>query len=155
MKTKTIFKLPALLILVGFLSVLQTTGFLIFGIKPDWALFAVIGASFFVSGVWDGLLIVAFSALCLKFGSGFEGEILLFSAIAGIAVVLKKYVPLYGILNSALFTAIGTVAFYFFTDKNLIISLTFFKELAMNIILGMAFFALLHFLWQNKGSIRE
>lgn len=142
------------LLLTGFLTLLQSFGFSVFGIKPNLALVSVITASFFiVNGQWSeikGFLLVALAALILKFAPGFRNEILTFSLIGLGAILVKKYLPWHSFFNNLILLAFGTLIFYLFLAPNLILSSIFLKEVILNLILGMLIFAFLNFLWQNK-----
>ena len=150
-------RLPFLILFlfVVFFGLIQVWDFLVFGINPNWTLVAVITVSFFVRDVWEGLLLVASGALILKFGSGFQKEILIFSLLSAVAVILKKYLPFFGFLNNLFWIAATTFAFYLFFGTDLIWSVVFVKELFLNLIIGMAFFALLSVVSQSKGLAQK
>ncbi len=143
-------RLLSLILLVGLLSLIQSFGFSIFGIKPNLSLVSVITASFFVANFWQGILLVALAALILKFAPGFGSEILIFSLIGVGAVLVKKYLPWHYFFGNLILIALGTLIFYLFLAPNLILSYIFLKEAVLNLILGMSIFAFLNFLWQNK-----
>jgi len=147
-------KLFLTVLLVGLLSFLQAFGFSIFGVKPNLALVSVITALFFiVNSQWsivNGFLLAALAALILKFGPGFEIEILVFSLICLAAIFIKKYLPWHYFISNLILIIFGTFIFYFFLAAKLIPTFIFLEELILNLIIGILLFTILNFLWQNK-----
>lgn len=141
-----------LILLVSLLALLQSLGFSLLGIQPNLALFTVIAASFFVEDLLEGLLLVALSALILKFSPDFGKEILLFSLIGAASVIARKYLPWRHFIVNLILIAAGTLTFYLFLAPNFILGGTFLKELILNLSFGALFFALFSALWQNKET---
>lgn len=125
-------------------SFLQTVDFSVFGVKPNFALAAIIVASFFISDIWESLLLAAIAALILKFSPGFNNEILIFFLIVVVAIIIKKYLPWRSTINLIFLIAATTLLFYVFSAPALIISILFLKELLYNIIAGFIIFAVLN-----------
>ncbi len=143
-------KLIFLILLVGALSTVQSFGFSVLGVKPDLALSALIAVSFFVENIWQGFLIIALSALILKFSPGFENGIFVLSLIGCGATLVKKYHPWRYFFGNLILIVLTTSIFYLVLVPNLIFSALFFHELVFNLIAGAIIFAFLSFLWQNK-----
>ncbi len=143
-------RLLLLILLIGLLSFCQAFGFLIFDVKPNLALVAVITASFFVANIWEEILLVALAALILKFAPGLEREILFFSLIGVAAAIIKNYLPWRYLLSNLVLIALATLIFYLLLAPNLILSSIFLKELLLNITVGIIAFAFLSVVWQNK-----
>jgi len=143
-------KVLFLILIVGLLTFWQTSGFSILDIKPNLALVAIIAASFFIDNLWQGIFLVVFSALILKFVPGFEKEILIFSLIGVGAVLIKNRLPWRQFLANIFLVSLGTLIFYLFLAPRLIISVIFWEELVLNLIFGALIFALMSFLWHTK-----
>ena len=138
-----------LILLVGLLTISQSFGFSVFDIKPNLALIAIVAALFFTD-FWQGILLIVFAALILKFGPGLENEILVFSLIGIGANFVKKYLPWQNFLNNLFLIGVATFIFYLILSLNLIWSVIFAKELFLNFAAGILIFAFLSFLWKNK-----
>ena len=148
---KQFLNLLILILLVGSLSFLQSwADFLVFGVKPNLALVAVIGAAFFSTNVWESFLLVAVAAFILKSGPDLK-EILMFSIIGAGAIIIKRYLSWYPILSNLVLVSLGTLIFYVTLARDLIMTPLFLEELVLNLVGGLVFFALLKFLWQNKS----
>ncbi|MBN2197974.1 hypothetical protein JW698_02180 [Candidatus Wolfebacteria bacterium] len=144
-------KFFSLIFLVGVLSVIQAFGFSVFGVQPNLALVAVISSCFFISFFWQGVLLTFLAGLILKFSPGFEIEILIFSLICIIAILVKKYLPWRFFFNNLILIVLGTLVFYFLLGISLIPTFIFLKELILNVISGFLIFAILNWIWQNKN----
>lgn len=125
-------------------------GISVFGVKPNFALAAVIASSFFIFSFWEGFLLVALAALILKFSPGFAAEISIFSLIGAGAIIIKNYFPWQHFLSNLFLITAATLVFYLILAPNLILSEIFAKELFLNVVLGGSIFALLSFMKQNK-----
>lgn len=145
-------KLFFLIILVGSLALLQAWDFTILGVKPNFALPAVVAASFFVANIWESFLLVALSVFILKFAPGFESEIVLLGFIEFASVAGSKYLPWHNFLNNLFLVVAGTLIFYALLGKELLVSIVLLKELLSNIAVGTIIFALLTNLWENNGA---
>ncbi len=143
-------KLFFLILIVGLLTFWQAFGFSILAIKPNLALVAIIAALFFVDNLWQGIFLVALSALILKFVPSFEKEILIFSLIGVGTVAIKNRLPWHQFLSNIFLVVLGTLIFYLFIAPYLITSVIFLEELVLNLIFGSLIFALMSFLWHTK-----
>lgn len=143
---KTVF----LALFIALLTFSQAFGFSVFGIKPNLALIAVIAASFFLSNIWEGFLLVALAALILKFAPGFQTEIFIFSLIGAVIIIAKNYLPWHHFLAGIILIIFGTIAFYCLLAPHLILSFVFIKELIINLVFSIPVFTFFSFLWQNK-----
>lgn len=143
-------RLIFLILLVGALSLVQSFGFSVFNVKPNLALSALIAVSFFVENIWQGFLLIALSALILKFSPGFEKGIFVLSLIGCGAVLVKRYHPWRYFFGNLILIVLATCVFYLVLAPNLINSILFLQELIFNVLAGVIIFAFLSFLWQNK-----
>ena len=135
-----------LILLVGLLTLFQTLGFSIFGVKPNLALTAVVVASFFVVNIREGLVLILSAALLLKFNAVFNLDILIFSLIGTAALIFKKYLIWQPLINCLILIGLATSGFYLFLSPSLIISGIFLQEIIYNIILGIFVFAFIRWL---------
>lgn len=143
-------KFLSLVLLIGALSIIQSYGFSLLGVVPNLALVAVVVSAFFIANFFEGIFLVLLSALILKFSSGFEIELLIFTLIGLSAVALAKLIPWHYFVGSLMAVIIAILLFYVFLDPALILSLTFIKELFLDIVASLAIFAFLYFLWQDR-----
>ncbi|MEK7555283.1 MAG: hypothetical protein AAB516_00450 [Patescibacteria group bacterium] len=137
-------KLILFFIIICF-SFLQTVDFSIFGVKPNLALVAVIAAAFFISDIWEGVLLAVIAALILKFSPGFSKEILIFFLIVAAAIIAKKYLPWRSMINLIFLIISATLLFYVFSFPTSIISGIFIQELIYNILIGIFIFIVFSF----------
>ncbi len=144
-------KLLFTVLIAGLLASVQSMGFSLLNVKPNLALLAVIAASFFIDNLFESLLLVALSAIILKFSPVFENEIIAISLIGAFLVIIQKYLPWRHFVGNLALITLGTFLFYAILAPNLIISTIFLKEIIINLALGMLVFALFSALWQNKG----
>lgn len=135
-----------LILLVGLLTLFQTLGFSIFGVKPNLALTAVVVASFFVANIWEGLVLILLAALFLKFNAVFSLDIVAFSLIGTAALIFKKYLIWQPLINCLILIGLASLGFYLFLSPSLILSRIFLQEIIYNIILGLLVFVLLRWL---------
>ena len=136
-----------LIFLTILFSFVQTTGFSIFGVKPNLALMAVVAVSFFISDIWEGFLLVLMSALILKFGPEVGNkEIIIFSLIGAAAVFSKRYLIWQQLINCLILLVVATLLFYVFLSPSFIFSRIFLQEISYNIISGIIIFASLRWL---------
>ncbi len=143
-------KFFSLVILVGVLSIIQAYGLSVFGVIPNLALVAVVVSAFFAVNFFEGFFLILFSVLILKFSSGFGIELLVFTLIGAVAVVVAKLIPWHYLVGSLTAVIIAVLFFYAFLNPALILSFVFVKELFLDIIVSLAVFAFLHILWQDK-----
>ena len=147
-------KFLILIILVVLLSLLQSTGFSIFGVKPNLAMAAIIISAFFIYEIWEGVLLVALAAFIIKFSPGFTPEMIMFLLIGISAVFAAKYLPWHSVFSSLFLIIVGTLIFYLSFAIKLIPSAVFAEELVLNLFFGGLIFALLSVMWQHKMSHR-
>ena len=140
-----------LVLLIVVLSFLQVAGISVFDAKPNLALVAVIAASFFISDIWEGFLLILISALILKFGPAVGNkDILIFSLLGALAVLLRNRLPWQATINFLILIILGTLCFYLILSPSLIPSSILLKEIVYNVISGMLIFALLSWLKIKK-----
>lgn len=140
-----------LILLVSLLTLFQVLGFSVFGVKPNLALATVIAAAFFISDIWEGVLLTAIAALILKFSPGFNNEILIFFLIAVVAIIIKKYLPWRSIINLFFLIIAATLLFYVFSAPELIISVLFLKEIIYNTAIALLIFIALNKILHNPA----
>jgi len=140
------FKLFSLILIIGLLTFVQAFDFSIFNIKPNLALVAIVVASFFIADFWEGTLLVLISTFILKFSPGFNKEILIFFLLGIGFVAIAKHLPWLRWVNNILLIILGTFLFYLFLNADLILSLTFLKEMFLNLSFGALFFGIIHIL---------
>lgn len=138
-------RLISLILLVAVLTLIQSFGFSVFGVKPNLSLVAVIVVSFFIADAWEGFLSAAIAAFLLKFSPAITRELIVFIAIAVVAILVKNYLPWRRFLNSLILISLATLVFYAFTASQFLYSAMFWKELLFNLLFGSLIFAFLLF----------
>ena len=132
-----------LTVLVIILSFLNFSGISFLGVKPNYALAAVIAVLFFTDDILESIFLIAVSAAVLKFSPVAGRDILIYSAICIVAVFIKKYLPWRNFVGNLILISFSTILFYvflFFREINLVI---FLKEIVYNMVIsGLVFIAL-------------
>lgn len=138
-------RLISLILLIAVLTLIQSSGFSIFGVKPNLSLVAVIAVSFFIADAWEGFLLAAIAAFLLKFSPAVARELIVFMVISVGAVLAKNYLPWRRFLNSLILISLATFVFFAFTASQFLYSAIFWKELLLNLVFGSLVFAFLLF----------
>ena len=126
----------SLILLVAVLSLIQSLGFSIFGVKPNLALVAVVATSFFTGGILEIFLFSALAALILKFAPAPGAESAVFLAVSILAGIIGRRLPWHKIINGLAAVLLSVFAFYAFTKIQFIPSLFFWKELVLDLVFG-------------------
>ena len=136
-------KLSLLSILVVFFSFLNFLNISFLGVKPNFALAAIIAVLFFAGDIFEGLFLIALSSLILKFSPIAGKDILVYFFVCVAMLLIKKYLPWQNFLGSIVLVSFSTLLFYAFLFSNSIASPVFFKEIAYNIIASSFVFLVL------------
>ena len=113
------------------------------GVKPNFALAAVIAVLFFTDDVLESIFLIAVSATVLKFSPAAGKDILIYSIICIAAVFIKKYLPWRNFLGNLILISFSTILFYVFLFFREINSVIFFKEIFYNIAVSSLVFLVL------------
>ena len=144
-------RLITLVLILISLTILQSWGFSILGVKPNMALAALIASAFFIFNIWEGFFLIALAAFILKFSPAVDTSIVIFSLIAAVLISAAKYLPWQSFFSNIILIALGTSIFYGLLARDLLMSLIFLKEFGLNILIGALIFALMSNLWDNKS----
>lgn len=144
------------LILILFISAFSFIQFLnvsFFGVKPNFAIAAVVAASFFIFDVWEGVFLIALASFILKFSPYLDNEIFIFFIIGILVILTRKYLPWHHLINNLFLTFAYTLIFYLLLFPNLIVSMVFFLEVIYNILIGFAVFLILTRITPKRPSL--
>jgi len=138
-----ILRIFFLAVLVVIFSFLNFSGASFLGVKPNFALAAVIAILFFTDDALESIFLIAVSAMVLKFLPAAGKDILIYSIICVAAVFIKKYLPWRNFLGNLILVFSSTVLFYVFLFFKEIGSIIFIKEIVYNMVIsGLVFFTL-------------
>jgi|GEM_PF-2567475 len=127
------FSLTALII---FFSLLNFSGISFLGVKPNFALAAIIAVLFFTDDIFESIFLIAVSSLILKFSPVAGKDILIYSVICFAAVFIKKYLPWRNFVGNLIIITFSTFLFYVFLFFREISSVIFIKEIVYNIMVS-------------------
>lgn len=142
-----------LLLFVFLASLIQTLWLDTAGFAPNLVLVAIITSSFLVSDILEGILVSVAGAFFLKFGPGFEKEILLIFSIGAAASILKNYLPWQNYLNNIILIFLGTLIFYIFSALSTKFFTVFVQEVSWNIFFGLLMFVILDAILKDKKRV--
>ncbi len=132
-----------LTVLVIIFSFLNFSGISFLGVKPNFALAAVIAILFFTDDALESIFLIAVSAMVLKFSPAAGKDILIYSIICIAAVFVKKYLPWRNFLGNLILISFSTALFYVFLFFREIGSVIFIKEIVYNIAVSSFIFLIL------------
>jgi len=135
-----IFLLAVLTIFFSFLNFLNIS---FLGVKPNFALAAVVAFLFFAGDIFEGLFLITLSSLILKFSPIAGKDILVYFFVCVAILLIKKYLPWQNFLGNLVLVSFSTLLFYAFLFSNSIASPVFFKEIVYNIIVSSVVFLVL------------
>ena len=129
--------------LIFFFSLLNFSGISFLGVKPNYALAAIIAVLFFTDDILESIFLIAVSAAVLKFSPAAGKDILIYSVICIAAVFIKKYLPWRNFVGNLILISFSTILFYVFLFFREINSVIFLKEIVYNIVVGSLVFLIL------------
>lgn len=149
-------KLAAAVFVIILAGLAQNTNlFVVYGIKPNLILSALIALSFFLSDffIYAGLIVLAIILLTVSGKCCFDS--LVFTVIVFAAPFIGRRLHWQPIFNNLLLIGAGTVLFYLFSTPSFLITNWLFVagELVYNLVAGWIFFEIFKRLRHDKGNI--
>lgn len=142
-----------LLLLAG---LIQNTGFFsVFGIKPNLMLAVLVAASFFAESFLIFLFLVAESLLFLRFGSGFQLELLVWTFLMSVVYFVGRVLPWRRSVNNLVLISVVTILFYLIVEFSYlaVAPLAVLGEIFYTSIFGFLIYDLFKQLGDNEENI--
>ncbi len=139
------------------LGILQNTELVtIFGVKPNLVLAFLIALAFSLRDFWRYLAVLLTAVLFLQYQHSFDLGVVLLAAIALAIFLFTERFPARTFVNVAIAVSGGTLAFYALVQFPFLLRepLTVFLELVYNVVGGIFFYGIIHFLFSYEKAFR-
>ncbi len=139
-------KVAILAVLVFAFAILQTSGFVVFGIKPNLVLAALVAFAFIAADLVSFTILILAAVIGLRWLTGWDSAILVLSVVSFAVWLFVHLFPGKEILNLAIAVAAATVIFYLILDPFFILQETagLAAELVYNLIVSWALLCLFY-----------
>lgn len=143
----------AILLIVA-AGLFQNTGiFSVWGIKPDLLLAVMVAVSLFIDSFAWYLFLVVLSVISVRFQSGFQPELLVFSFLLISVYGARRLLPWRPSVTNCFLVACGTILFYLLADASYLLG--FPLAVAGEIIYTALFSILVYDFFRSLGDNEE
>ncbi len=140
------------LFLIPFSAFLTQWRWLDFGINPNIFIAMLSAYAFFIDSRQIFILATLIGIIILKFKPVFEIASLGLALVGGLILLMRKALPVFGVVGVGFISAISTFLFYLLTNYNFIISHAsiLFLESLYNSVLSVAFYLIFKLIYGEE-----